>query len=40
MLGRYYYIQSSVQEGLERFADAIESLRQASKILGEFPEYA
>lgn len=26
-LGRYYYFQATVQEGLERWGDAVESLK-------------
>jgi hypothetical protein len=38
-LGRYCYFQATVLEGLDKWAEAVDSLRKASEILGKHEEY-
>lgn len=39
-LGRYCYFQATVLEGLDKWAEAVDSLKKASEILGNYEEYA
>lgn len=38
-LGRYYYFQGTVYQGLERDAEKVESFRKAHAILKNYPEF-